>query len=448
MPGDDPDGPSLSIPDRVIASALEFAVGVAAHGARQQPPLPCPAVLRRYFSTARLNPRALAAVRAAIEGDPEFQRVLAATVRPGSVDPAGMLWIQQPDNWRQLLAELVDGEQPDVDADPAGRRFDRRREQAERTARDALAETAALRAQQVQLAEELRAATERATRLDDEIAQLRATVAALRGELERTRASLDDAATGRTELELAVSAAQARAESAEAVRDDVLAARIARTAPASGDGAAEIVLEGATAIASDLAAQAQVTERMADELRQLARQLRDLEPARRAGVVGSAGELPRPRNRRRGRRPVPVPGEVYGRSDLEAAYLARHPGMQVVVDGYNVAKLGWPQLDLATQRDRCVAACEDVARRYGSILTVVFDGTTVPGASASGRRLVGVRFSPDGVLADDVIRAMVDQLPDEVPVLVVTNDQAVVADVRSAGANVLTSETFLSLSGR
>lgn len=447
MAGDESDRLPVSIPDRAIASALEFAVGVAAHGARQQPPLACPVTLRRYFSTARLAPKALSAVRSAIEADPAFLEVLAETVRPSSVDEVGLLWIKRPDNWQQRIIELVGDAAPssEADLDAAGRRFDRRREHAERIARDAQAETAALRAQQAKLAADAAAAIELTARFESELARLDAQLGVLRGEVERGRRAIEAAEADRRRLESALAVALARADAAEAVRDEVLAARVVRSAPLDGSRAVEVILEGAAAIASDLAAQAQTAERVADELRLLSRQLHELEPARRSSGVE---QVQRPRQRRRARRPVSLPGEVYGRADLEGAFLARHPGMQIVVDGYNVAKLGWPQLDLSQQRDRCVTACEDVSRRYGSTITVVFDGASVPGASAPGRRLVAVRFSPDGVLADDVIRAIVDQLPDEVPVLVVTNDQAVVSDVRSMGANVLSSEVLLGLSGR
>jgi predicted RNA-binding protein with PIN domain len=139
---------------------------------------------------------------------------------------------------------------------------------------------------------------------------------------------------------------------------------------------------------------------------------------------------------------------VYGSSSAAAEHLVRVPGVVVLVDGYNVAKLAWPALDLDHQRDRCISACEDVARRSGTDVAVVFDGSNVVGATAQRRRLVRVRFSPEGVTADDVLRDEVAGLRADVPVVVVTNDQAVVADVRSHGANVLTSQQWLELAGR
>ena len=67
---------------------------------------------------------------------------------------------------------------------------------------------------------------------------------------------------------------------------------------------------------------------------------------------------------------------------------------------------------------------------------------------SAGRRLIRVQFSPPGVIADDVIRAEVQALPATTPVVVVTNDQAIVADVRVDGANVVSSDMLLAIAGR
>jgi predicted RNA-binding protein with PIN domain len=79
---------------------------------------------------------------------------------------------------------------------------------------------------------------------------------------------------------------------------------------------------------------------------------------------------------------------VYGSSAAATEHLLRTPRVAVFVDGYNVAKLRWPRLTLDEQRARCIETAEDVARRYGTNVTVVFDGADIPGAVASKRRLV------------------------------------------------------------
>jgi hypothetical protein len=59
-----------------------------------------------------------------------------------------------------------------------------------------------------------------------------------------------------------------------------------------------------------------------------------------------------------------------------------------------------------------------------------------------------VSYSPDGVIADDVLRAEVAATDPARPVVAVTNDQAVLTDVKAAGANTLSSDTFLALARR
>ena len=70
----------------------------------------------------------------------------------------------------------------------------------------------------------------------------------------------------------------------------------------------------------------------------------------------------------------------------------------VLVDGYNVAKLAWPNRSLEAQRTHLLDALENAARRFGSDITVVFDGAAVVGAHATRRRLIRVVYSPEGVM--------------------------------------------------
>ena len=115
-----------------------------------------------------------------------------------------------------------------------------------------------------------------------------------------------------------------------------------------------------------------------------------------------------------------------------------------MVDGYNVAMLGWPAERLEEQRRRLLDGLENLARRYGTDVTVIFDGSTVVGAHADRRRMVRVAYSPEGVTADDVIRDEVRRLPARRAVVVVTNDAEIVRDVRADGANVVPSNALLA----
>ena len=110
-----------------------------------------------------------------------------------------------------------------------------------------------------------------------------------------------------------------------------------------------------------------------------------------------------------------------------------------------MAKLGWPNRPLAEQRDVLLDAVENLARRFGTDVTVIFDGASVVGAHASRRRLARVVYSPEGTIADDVIRDEVKRIPANHAVVVVTNDAEIVRDVRVDGANVVPSNALLAI---
>jgi hypothetical protein len=59
-----------------------------------------------------------------------------------------------------------------------------------------------------------------------------------------------------------------------------------------------------------------------------------------------------------------------------------------------------------------------------------------------------VLFSPYGVIADDVIRELVDAEPHGRPVVVVTSDRAVAADVVRSGGRIAGAPALSALLGR
>jgi predicted RNA-binding protein with PIN domain len=144
------------------------------------------------------------------------------------------------------------------------------------------------------------------------------------------------------------------------------------------------------------------------------------------------------------RTPVSLPGGVIGSSSEAAEHLARSDAL-MLIDGYNVAKLGWPNRPLERQRAALLDALENLAGRFGTDVTVVFDGASIVGAYADRRRLIRVVYSPEGVIADDVIRDEVKRLPTNRSVVVVTNDAEIVRDVRADGANVVPSNALLAI---
>jgi len=112
------------------------------------------------------------------------------------------------------------------------------------------------------------------------------------------------------------------------------------------------------------------------------------------------------------------------------------PRAHLIVDGYNVTKAALPTLPLARQRELLVRNLAGLAAQTGAEITVVFDGADVTAVPAVGVRGVRVRFSPVGVSADTVIRAMARAEPGGRPVVVVSSDREIAEGVRRSATPV------------
>ncbi len=399
------------LPDRALQSALEFAVMLAAVASKRRPAAYYPPGLKSVLKYEKLSGASLATARKAVEGDELYMRVLGQAATPEIVDEVGMLWLTRPEGWEQAAADAwarITGERAAQEEAGELRKEQRRREAAEQAAVRARLEVAELKEQVARERDVAGEAQRERDRLQAELATAQRRVR----ELERGVAKRD--AGSKKVAEQADAAADEVAElraqlaAAEAARDAALAAR-ADAVPVGHDPRMRELLLEALAL----------TGPMADGTKRT--------------------------RKRAARTPMPIPGGVYGNSEAAAEHLLRSPGVVVLVDGYNVAKLGWPDLSLERQRERCIDAAETLARRWGTDLHVVFDGADVVGGHTRARRLVRVVYSPEGVLADDVLRAEVAALDPARAVVVVTNDQAVLHDVKAAGANTVSSDTFLAV---
>jgi len=398
------------IPDTALRSALEFAVGIAAAGSKLRPPLPFPSGLKSFVKFHRLPPKALGAVRATVEADHTFRERLGIAATSDLVDELGCLWLQRPDGWLQRAIELAAAQaQPEGDDDSKADR--RRREAAEAAAARARLEVVDLR--------------EQVARTRDELADARSQLDAVQKEVAGLRERLSESQRG-------------------AARSDAGRQR--------ATGTADQVRREADELRAELASAKQVLE---DVLRQRSDEPPAVDAERLRGLllealsmVGGGSATGRRPRRRAVRTPIPVPGGLLGDSEAMTEHLLRSPGVLVLVDGYNIAKAGWPGMTLERQREQCVRACEELAVRWGTDIQVVFDGADVVGAHSTDRRLVRVAYSPAGVLADDVLRATVAATDPARPVVVVTSDQAVVNDVRALGANTIRNDAFLVVARR
>ncbi|HEY9565546.1 MAG TPA: NYN domain-containing protein, partial [Nocardioides sp.] len=125
------------------------------------------------------------------------------------------------------------------------------------------------------------------------------------------------------------------------------------------------------------------------------------------------------------------------------------PRARLIIDGYNVSKTAWPDSTLEAQRIRLLNGLGPLVARTGAETTVVFDAASqTTRGIANAPRGVKVLFSPEGVIADDVIRDLVDAEPQGRVVVVVSTDQEIVNDVRRAGARAMWSAALIGLLAR
>ena len=122
------------------------------------------------------------------------------------------------------------------------------------------------------------------------------------------------------------------------------------------------------------------------------------------------------------------------------------PRARLIVDGYNVSKTAWPTSPLEAQRIRLLGGLAPLVARLGVETTVVFDAAAASARTvAKAPRGVKVVFSPEGVIADDVIRDLVSAEPSGRVVVVVSSDQEVADDVVRAGARSHPAEALVGL---
>lgn len=320
-------------------------------------------------------------------------------------------------------------------------------------------ELVARRAGEAALRAERDAALARAEKLESEVARLRAELEGSQGaaervrqereaELERLRKRLREQGVRLREAKDAAAEATARVEAVRAEAETELKSLTAERDRERERAEAERVRAQRAEAEAEVARQSAKEARQADEVR-LALLVDTLDGAvtglRRELALGGAG--PRPADMVRGA--TPAQGAV-GRVEDPAALdrLLALPSVHLVVDGYNVTKTGYPELPLSDQRERLVHQLAVLAARTGAEVTVVFDGAGVVAVPSAAPRGVRVLFSDPGVLADDVIRALVTAEPEGRPVVVVTSDRAVADSVRRRGAHPVPSSVLLARLGR
>lgn len=399
----------------LLTKALERSLDVA----RDEDEAP-PAALRPLLKFRKLTKNALGTVAVAVHGDADFRRRLIDVVGERDVGRAAMLWLLQEPGWGEQLAAYLEDDPMPATA-PDTKALQRKLSGAESAAARAIEQSTLLKAEVARQTErvdavrgELRAMQRERDAIRKEAAALRAELDGLRGaqtKLEQTMARRDD---DRRRLRDRVRELEEKALGPVSARENRELQRLARAVAASARAAA------ADADALD---------------RELGERLgREPKPATGAG---------RPARRR----PVRMPSGILDDSVAGAEHLVSRPGAALLVDGYNATLSSWPELTLEHQRDRLLMLVNDLtARIVGLEAHLIFDGDdNVITTSRRRRSAVHVRFSPADVEADDVVLAMVDELPADRVVIVASNDRRVRDAARVGGANVISVQQLLAL---
>jgi len=405
---------------------------LAAQALGQLPATDIPPPLRRFASfapgkRAKLSASVLGPI---LETDEHFRRLVAFQVRrehpelgdaiaegipvpaaePGEV--AALAYLLRPDHWEERVAAAAQlpPEKPRAD-DEAVHRLTEQLDQARTETR--------------QVRERLR----------EQVTELKAENVTLRRKLNEARQRI----TGlQTDLEQRTIEATTADERVDAARAEV-----------------ERDLRKLRARITELEAVEHAARRTAGQERELAstrtRLLLDtvIEAAaglRRELALPPGGDL-RPADTVAGVEPAAAPIGRSAPDDDPALFdeLLALPQVHLIIDGYNVTKTAWPNSPLHSQRQRLVTALGALVAQRRIEVTVVFDGAELTGpVQLNPPRGVRVRFSPAGVIADEVIRQLVRAEPPGRPVVVVSTDREVAESIIAMGARALSAATLLS----
>src|SRR3954447_4298167 len=371
---------------------------------------PLPPALKQVagFAPARRARLGGGAVVTELERDSELRERGGLQVRlranGADVDVAALAWLERAEGWEVLLEEAA-------------------RREEERTAQ---------RSPEPQLEQRLRSRAEEAEQsLRDQRRAHKESVEALKVEVATLRRTLGETRAKERAARTEAEAARARAEENAARLDRELRQLRGQVTRLEEQAGAERRQTRTTRDEATVRTRL-LLETLSEAAAGLRRELA-LPPA-----TGNPGDRVEAELAEEGAREPTSTGSMEpGSPALLEQYLAL-PRARLLVDGYNVTKSTWPSLSLEAQRSRLLTLLAALVARTGVETTVVFDAAesearpvvTVP-------RGVKVLFSPVGVIADDVLRDLVEAEPPGRVVVVVTEDRELGEDLRRSGARVV-----------
>lgn len=409
----------------------------------EDPPIPAPRGLVPFLDFARLPDRAIPAFRRVLDGDGALRLAVAEVADESTVGRASWLFLHRPSGWEDELTRLagVADEIADEVRDQQEEADARRRLQAEEAMRRrATREVAERRRELAEIKEQLAGERQARRRGDSDAGRLRRRIEELTGEVQDLAGEARDLRQREHRLRLALEEAT----------------QLGRVAGGPPTGGGDPALPGGLSTTEqapaplDRRALTEAVERAMGAAQVLSAALADaaglVEPVAESVPASSAAAVHPERAFRR--RPVLLPPGTFDDSVAAAEHLVRTARVVVLVDGYNVTKLARPELPLSDQRRWLVDAAVELAARSGAYLELIFDGIGLHASAPAdlGRRLgVQVRFSPEGVEADDMLLQRVSQTPTGQPVVVATDDRRVQEGAAQLGANVISVRQVLAV---
>jgi predicted RNA-binding protein with PIN domain len=403
------------VPSELFDPLLELAFSVAQKGHKTKPRVAAPARLTPMLRFTKMPARARQTIWDVLDSDEEFRARVAKKADERTVGRAGMAMLERDDGWQELIDRLVEAaEEPVLDMGASdARKAEHRLGVAERSL--------------ARMTDELDAATTERDELAKELDDIRAAHAAAVEELATIRESNRDLAEQRQravaelkKTEVVMARHITERKLAEQQLQDMAAAQLSTT------------LDGGAITDAEVRDHADRLAEQAASLADSVAQLRERATPQRTPVAR--------------RTPMPLPPGVHDDGAEAAEYLIRIPKMVVLVDGYNVTRSVHDDWSIEEQRLWLAQGLRTLASRCAATFDVVFDGADVP-SSGTGERDSGVciRFSPDGVEADDVVIDAVRTVAADHPVTVVSSDKRVVRGAKANGANTISSQQLLEL---
>ncbi len=119
---------------------------------------------------------------------------------------------------------------------------------------------------------------------------------------------------------------------------------------------------------------------------------------------------------------------------------------KVLIDGYNVIKAAPGRFarmtDLAAQRSHLLRLLQSSAVWQGSVVVVIFDGSSGLQSPHRSYRNIQVIYSGKKKEADDIIQESIRKEAHQAALLVISSDRRILNTARDHGARAMTSRQF------